>query len=48
MLLVAVSNSLALNLRRESGRGRIVTLTVLALRRNPFLVPWSPPLLPLL
>lgn len=48
VLLVAISNSLVLNLRRESGCGGIMTLTVLTLRRHPFLFPCSPPLLSLL
>lgn len=48
VLLVALSNSLVLNLRKESRCGRITVLTMLTLRRHPFLFPFSPPLLSLL
>lgn len=39
---------LVLNLRRESGCGRMTALTMLTFRRHPFLFPFSPPLLSLL
>lgn len=42
MLLVAVPNSLVLNLRRENGCGRIMVLTTLNLRRHPGLFPFPP------
>lgn len=44
-LLVAISNNLVLNLRRENGCRQIMTLTTLSLRSHPCLCPFPPPLL---